>query len=269
MVSSASQLSIANRALLSVGARAQVSSINPPDGSVEADAISTLWTPTFEALGRTARWNCLRKQVSLSLLSAAQGTPENPDGTSLPIPPMPWSYSYAYPSDCLYFNFIVPSFPFNDGSTVPATTINNNAASGLPSTGGQIPFVISTDIDSANNPITVILTNQEQAVGTYSANIPDPALWDSLFQEAMVASLAAYLVPALSLSMPLMQMSIAQADKIIALARAQDGNEGVTTMDHLPDWMQARLGGSGYGLGYNFTSYNGYQSMVWPTYWSA
>jgi len=258
-------LSISNRALLAVGARTQVSSVNPSDGSVEANAISVLWTPTFESLGRTARWNCLRKQVTLSLEAAAQGTPENPNGTSLPVPPTPWLYQYAYPSDCLSMQYIVPSLPVSAGGSVPATTINNSAGTWIPN-GGQIPYVVSTASDSNSAPILVILTNQDQAQAVYTVNQPNPAGWDSLFQSAMVASLGAFLVPALSLSLPLMNICIKQAESAIAMARVADGNEGVTVMDHLPDWMIARFGGQGFGIGYNFSSYGGYCNLVWPAY---
>ena len=259
-------LSICNRALLSVGARAQISSVNPSDGSVEADACAVLFAPTFEALARTAQWNCLRKEVALSMIAAAPGTPENVTGSSMPIPPVPWLYAYQYPSDCLTFRYIVPSFPAQQAGVPPQTTINNSSATCLPN-GGQIPFAVSSSNDSNNSPIEIILTNQDQAIGVYTANIPNPAIWDSLFQAGMVASLAAYLVPALSLSMPLMDRSVASAERIIAQARAADGNEGVTTMDHLPDWMAARQGGGGFGLGYGY-GYNlwyGYQGMNWPT----
>lgn len=257
------KLEIANRALLSVGARSQVSSISPSDGSAEADAITTLWTPTFEQLARTARWNCLTKQVTLSLLQAAQGTPENPDGTSYPIPPTPWLYAYSYPSDCLAMRYVIPSMPMNDGSGVPATTLNNAAGTWLPS-GGQIPFQVTLQYTENNSPFTVILTNQSQAEAAYTINEPNPAVWDSLFQAAMVASLGAFLVPALSLDMNLMSLQIKTAESIIKQARAADGNEGVTTMDHTPDWFVARAGGQGFGLGYGFTLWGGYVSMNWP-----
>lgn len=259
----ADKLNIANRALLAVGARTYVSSIEPSDGSVEADAISTLWTSTFEQLGRAAHWNCLTRQVTLSLFQAAQGTPENPSGTSYPLPPSPWLYAYTYPSDCLDLRFIVPSFPTSEGDGIPQTSINNAAGSWLP-TGGQIPYAVSTVLDQNNAPITVILTNQDQAQGVYTVNQPNPAGWDSLFQEAMVASLGAFLVPALSLSLPLLDRCVKQADVAIAVARARDGNEGVTTMDHNPDWIVARAGGQGFGIGYNITTYGGYCNMVWP-----
>src|ERR1700761_2442839 len=248
-------LSICNRSLLSIGARSQVSSVNPSDGSVEANACSVLFTPTFEALGRAAHWNCLGREIALSLLMAASGTPENPSGSSYPIPPIPWLYAYAYPSDCLDVRYIVPSFPTNNGSSTPQTTINNAAGTWLP-TGGQIPYKVQTVLDKNNNSILVILTNQDLATCVYTTNLPNPAQWDSLFQQAMVASLGAYLVPALSLSLPLMQLSIQTAEKAIAMARAADGNEGVTVMDHLPDWMIARAGGSNWGNGVN--TYGGF-----------
>lgn len=260
----ADQLSICNRALLAVGARTQVSSINPSDGSIEANSLSVLWQPTFESLARTAHWNVLRRQQTLSVLYAAQGTPENPSGSSLPIPPTPWLYAYAYPSDCLDMQFIVPSLPSNAGGTTPATTINNAAGTSLPN-GGQIPYVISTLSDSNNAPILIILTNQDQAQAVYTVNQSDPAGWDSLFQSAMVASLGAFLVPALSLSLPLLDRCVKQAEVAIAQARVADGNEGVTTMDHLPDWIRARAGGQGFGIGWNFSSYGGYCNMQWPS----
>lgn len=259
------QLSIANRSLLSVGARSLISSLSPSDGSAEANAVSILYTPTFESLARAAHWNCLRKSVTLSLLAAAQGTPENPTGNAYPIPETPWLYSYAYPSDCLDMRYIVPSLPMSVGGSIPATTINNAAGSTVPSPG-QIPYVVSSLSTPNNAPILQILCNQDQAQAVYTVNQPNPAAWDSLFQSAMVASLGAYLVPALSLSMALMQLSIKTAEAAIAIARVADGNEGVTTLDHLPDWMRARAGANGGGWnGYGISTYGGYCSMAFPS----
>jgi hypothetical protein len=264
----ADQVSIANRALLAVGARAQVSSVTPSDGSEEGDAIAVLWAPTFEMLARTAPWNCLRKQATLSLLAAAQGTPENPDGTVMPLPPTPWLYMYAYPSDCLMFRFVSPSFPNGNGSNIPMMTNVNSAPTWLP-TGGQVVFQISSNPDPITGaPVLVVLTNQDQAQAVYTANQSNPATWDSLFQQAMVNSLGAFLVPALSLSLPLMDRVVKGAESAIAHARTMDGNEGVTTMDHDPDWMQARLGGQGWGGGFGFNASFGWGEMVWPGFYN-
>lgn len=258
------QLDIANRALLGIGARVQISSLNPSDGSAEANAISVLFTPTFESLARAAFWNCLRKQILLTLVAAAAGTQENPNGTSIIIPPSPWTYAYAYPSDCLAIRFIVPSLPAGATAAIPSTTINNGAPLFFPNNQGQIDYAISTFQDQLGNIIEVVLTNQSQAQAVYTANYPNPTLWDSQFQAAMVASLGAFLVPALSLSLPLMDRAIKVAELVIAQARTRDGNEGVTVMDHLPDWMIARTGGWGMGWG-TYAGGNGlYSDVCWP-----
>lgn len=258
----ASVISIANRSLLSIGARAQVSSLQ--EASAEANAISVLFAPTFESLGRTAWWNCLRRQGTLTLLKAAQGTPENPNGTTLPLPPQPWLYSYALPSDCLHMRFIVPSFPAQQTGVSPLTTASVASPINLPNQG-QIPFAVAYDTDANGSPITVVLTNQSQAQAVYTVNQSNPQIWDSGLQAAMVASLAAYLVPALSLDKGLMTASINTAEKIIAQARTQDANEGTHSQDHQPDWITARAGSGGAGYGYGYWG-NQYQfiGMSWP-----
>lgn len=255
---------IANRALLSIGARAQVSSVTPSDGSTEANAIAVLYQPTFEALAQSAMWNCLRKQVVLTCIQAAIGTPENPDGTSLPQPPTPWQYGYAYPSDGLRVRFLQPSLPSATSQSIGWTSWNNAAPLWIPG-GGMIPFETAYSTDQKGNPIRIILTNQEDAQAVYTVNQSNPVIWDSQFQAAMVASLAAYLVPALNLNLPLMANMIRQAESIIALARATDGNEGYHTQDHVPDWMRARNGASGLGWGGVCGGWYGtYTDMVWP-----
>lgn len=259
MTASATQVSLAKQALLQIGARNTLVSFQ--DGTVEATACSVLYTPKFELLARTARWNCLKKQATLSLLMAAQGTPENPSGTSYTQPPTPWLYAYALPSDCLAMRFIVPSYP-NLGVTTPLTTASYVANTAI-SPQMQIPFDVAYSVDRNNNPIQIILTNQTQAQAVYTVNQPNPVIWDSMFQEAFVQTLAAFLVPALAMNGALLQAAAAAADKLILQARVADGNEGVTVADHIPDWIRARNQGSGTFVNWNN---NQYVDIVWPTY---
>ena len=99
-------IDLCNRSLLSIGARAQIQSLN--EGSTESNAANVLITPVFESLARAAKWNCLRKQAALSLIAAAPGTPENPQGTTTPYPPNPWRYSYLVPIDSLFIRQLLP-----------------------------------------------------------------------------------------------------------------------------------------------------------------
>lgn len=261
MTANSTVVSLANRALLSIGARAQIASLS--EGSTESDAINVLYSPTFQSLARSAPWACLRKQASLSLIAAAQGTPENPDGSTLPLPPTPWLYQYSYPTDCLQVRYIVPSLPTTG---VQAWTTAQVASPTMLPGGGQIPYAIAYSTDTSGNPIETILTNQTQAQVVYTVDQENPVIFDSMFEQALVSSLAAYLVPALSLNMPLMATQIKLAEAMITQARVRDGNEGVTVVDHVPDWMDARASGStiyGYN-GYAPYLYANYANMSWP-----
>ncbi len=260
-MATATILSVVNQSLLAIGNQTQVSSLN--ENSPAANAAATLFTPRFEALARAAPWNCLRAQKSLTLFAAAQGTPENPQGTTLPLSPTPWLYSYYLPADCLQVRFIVPSLP-SSSSGVPLFSVNTGAPTFVGSPG-QIPFAVAYATDSSNNPLQVILTNQSQAIVVYTVNQPNPQLWDSLFEQAMVATLAAWFVPALSLHLPLMKMQIQIADGIVMQARVRDGDEGVTSMDHLPDFIRARSGASGFISGNRYPTCD-YGPLTWPGY---
>ena len=231
----ASQVDIVNRSLLSIGARATVSSLT--EGSTESDAASILFTPTFEMLARTAWWNCLQKQEFLSLVQAAPGTPENVSGTTLPVPPQPWLYAYELPSDCLHARRVLPNLTTN---TAPAPTpVSVSAPLSLPY-AMAFKFQVAVGTNTSGQPIQVILCNLTQAQLVYTVNLPNPQFWDSGFQQAMVASLAAAFVPALALNMQLMQGQVAIAQRFINEARVQDGNEGVHSMDNTPDWLRVR-----------------------------
>lgn len=214
-------------------------------------------------MARTAWWNCLSKQATLSLLSAAPGTMENPQGAITPYPPNPWAYSYLVPPDSLRIRKMVPPPPMLQGTGgIPIFPTNNS----IQCYGGQrriIPFEVSYGQDSNGNPAETILTNLSQAQAIYTVNQSNPAFWDSLFQQAIVNALAVYLVPALSLDKALMGMKRQDAEGIIMQARAADGNEGTISQDREASWISARNGSSGsWGTGYNGPNLN-YDNMPW------
>lgn len=253
------QISLCNLSLLSIGARTQISALS--DGSTAGDACTTLFTFVFQNLARSARWHCLNKQLTLTLIQAAQGTPENPTGTTLPLPAQPWLYGYLLPPDSLMIREIFPPIT-TSGSAINQTTLNNSVTPMIPGSY-QIPYVLGYTTDSKGNPLEVILTNQENAVANYTVDQENPQLWDSLFTSAYVASLAAYLVPALSLNPPLMQSQIAIAERMINLARAQDGNESPSNQTREASWITTRAGATG-GAGWGGYRAYGPIGMVWP-----
>lgn len=260
-MSTQSVVTVCNISLLSIGAQAQISNLN--EGSTESDACAQLFNFVYQMLARAAYWNCLSQQATLTLLQAAPGTPENVSGTTLPIPPQPWLYSYQLPSDCLAAKYILPTWP-SQGLGTPISPNMIMAPAWIPGQE-QIPFKVAYGTDSSGNPRNVVLTNQSQAQLAYTVNQPNPLIWDSDFTAAMVASLGAWLVPALSLNMPLMAASAKRAEELIIAARVRDANEGSNSQDHDPDWMRIRnSGGTGYG-GWGSAVYGSdWGTMAWP-----
>lgn len=266
-----SQISVSNRALAQAGTRVQIANFN--EGSVEAGYCSLLYAPTFEQLARTARWGCLRFQTALTLLKAAQGTPENQSGTTLPVPPQPWLYEYLLPPDCLRVRFLQPTFVNPPAGTVPIfPTPSSVTATVMPRT--EIPYVVAQDL--VNGQMTrVILTNLSMAQIIYNKNNQNPAFWDSQFEAGYVAALAAFLIPPLNLNLALLNAQTKITDSIIAEARSTDGNESVTSQNREASWIVARgageyIGSDAYGCGYASGYGGGYQEwgqlggMIWP-----
>ena len=255
-----SPVDIANLALNAIRARSNVTSINPSDGSVSANVISQEYQTRMDGLMRAAPWNFTRFQAPLTLLKAAPGTPENVNGTTLPFPPAPWAYEYAWPSNpyCLRARFILPfsqpqiptgssgsfsgdfSGDFNSANNVPLTTGGGITTQFAGRFDTQIPFITASDLDANGNQIRVILTNKNSANLVYTARITDPNLWDSAFVECAIATLAAWICEPLSGNNALSAKSIQLAGALINAARLSDANEDSSSSDHTPDWISAR-----------------------------
>lgn len=189
----------------------------------------------------------------MTLISAAQGTPENPPGTP-PVPPLPWLYEYAYPSDCIQVRF-VPGLVQPTTQTPPLTTAPNQNFLPMPqSPQFAVRFLVATDTNAlTKTPQTVILTNLPQAQLVYTAYIDNPDLWDSSFREAMMYSLSAKLINAIARNKALFDDMAAMAQNVVNQARVSDGNEGITNQDSIPDWIAVRGATAAIGYaGYNW-----------------
>ena len=253
---------IVNMALDSIGCTTTIQSVNPPapPNSVAAQAASRNYQTQVDAVLRSANWNCTRQQGPLALVAAALGTPENPDGTTLPIPPLPWLYEYAYPADCLKLRFVIPTVATSVNST-PVMTGVGGAYNRRAQTA--IPFVPNISQDAGGNDVRTILTNAPNAQAIYTRRIQNPDLWDPQLKTAIIATLAAVLVAPLNMDKALMSQKIQLAVGMITQARIADGNEGITSSDHMPDWMQVRQTGGWYSG--NIDGWSGFWGGGWDT----
>jgi hypothetical protein len=74
-------------ALSHIGGRAQVSSISPPDGSVEAGLCATFYDTARAEMIEPGSWRFTLARTTLALLAT------NPSAV--------WAYAYAMPSNCM------------------------------------------------------------------------------------------------------------------------------------------------------------------------
>lgn len=250
-----SEVEICNRALDKVGTRSTIASLT--EASNEAKICNRLYAPTRDETLGMAFWNFARKTANLSLLKSAPGTITNPNPSgwtgvwSDDFPAPPWLFEYAYPSDCLQMRYITPQL--NTG--VGGASVFGSVVTAIPQwIGTPALFIIATDL-VASNQASVILTNEYQAIGTYTLRITNPNLFGAQFTEALASALAGKLTIALTGDKALANGLIQAANNYITVARATDGNEGLTIQDSPVSWIEARDVGGYTTNGYYVAPY--------------
>lgn len=228
---------IANMALQGIGSQVQIASLS--EISPEAAAVNLIYAQTRNGLLRQYMWNWARRQLALAVLKAAQGTPENPTGTGA-LPPTPWRYSYAYPSDAIRLRYLLPEVPTNQIAGVPISPVSSVVPIMDLSRQPPIAFREAGDVDSNGNAIKVILANQFQAKLIYTGRVYDPNIWDELFVDAFVGRLAKQLVTPLSGDKTLAKLAIQTGAAAEAVAAVANGNEGIVMTDRNAEWTMAR-----------------------------
>lgn len=169
-------------------------------------------------------WNFARKQVAMALLK---------DITLGQSVPPPWNYEYAYPSDCLGARYVLPQLAATGGS-VPGSAPVQSVAS------GPVYFLPSSDTDSNGNDSNVILTNQPQAILVYTKRITNTNLFGPDFVDAFAYYLGSRICVALTGDKAMARSAFEMADKLVRAAQASNGNEGLTVIDSVPDWIRVR-----------------------------
>lgn len=251
---------ICNQALDAAGVDHTVGDLQ--EGTRPAQVLLRCYVPCLQQLLRAAHWDFARATADLMLLADATGQTANV-GQAVPVP---WTYEYGYPIDCLKVRFV----PQNYGQFPTVPTGNISIPTDVPLTTGQnqdvltgqrlIPsrFTIATDPNyvappgtlifdtPGQSPIgnTVILSNVQRAKAVYTRFMPYPTTWDALFREAMVAMLAQQIALPLAkdkkFGMQMRKDNIEIAKGKIKAARVADGNEGWYSSDLRVDWMATR-----------------------------
>lgn len=145
-----SNLDIANRALQRMGSRTNMTLAEfNNQSSNEAIQSQLIMFELRDQLIRLAPWDCVQKWASMTYVTTLPGNPENPNAGA-PLwqpgqPPIPWTYEYQYPVDCLRARKIIPQFTTQAGGVpiYPASTVTGAGQLGW--TGPALKFKVGTD----------------------------------------------------------------------------------------------------------------------------
>lgn len=225
-------VSLCNRALAAIGTRSTIAALN--EGSNEAIQCSLLYEPVRDQILGACEWGFANRTATLALLKEAV---PGAVWTSA-SPPPPWQFSYSYPNDAVRILRVLPGDRQSTGS-VPIFPGGLSAGYGV-SDNRAFFFAIINDTDGGGNQIRAIATNVRGALVVYNALVTNPALWDDSFQEAFVLGLASRLAMPLTGDKVLANQKTQEANYALMEARAENGNQGLTTIEQPADWMLAR-----------------------------
>lgn len=185
----ASEIDICNLALANLGDAATVASINPPEGSAQAEHCARFYPIARDSLLEMHDWAFAMKRVALPLLATN--------------PTLQWSYAYGAPSDMINVISVLDSQSPDDASAplltdaiitgypAPPSVDSMTAYQMLPQMGLYTPQPFS--LEAGADGSDVLYTNQENAALRYAAKVTDPTKFSPLFVTTLAASLTSML----------------------------------------------------------------------------
>lgn len=158
----ASVVQLCNMALSHIGSDARVTSINPPDGSVEAGHCATFYDLARTEMLEPGSWAFSLKRTTLAQRTNASDA---------------WAYAYTKPSDCMRALRILRP-------TMGVTVFNQDTVTAHIDDRDSAQFEIEGD---------VIYSNEPSAVLVYVQDVTDSTKFPPSFTAAMSFLLAGYL----------------------------------------------------------------------------
>lgn len=201
----ASEVDICNTALSHIGQDANVTSIDPPDSTAEADHCSRWYPIARDALLESHAWNFATRRIQLAEVTN--------DLVS-------WRFAYAWPDDCLRPLCVL----------LPQATDD---------TKGQ-DFVVETNEDGDK----IIYSNTEDAVLKFIIRVTDTTKFSPLVVMAVSRLLASYLCGPITKNMKDAATQREFYEKVdLPNARASDANgqkNNAYGQKHRPEFLSIR-----------------------------
>ena len=198
-------VAIANLALAHLGDDASVSSLDPPEGSAEAEHCA-LWLPIArDPLLEMHPWKFATRRTLLAQLDETFTS---------------WQYVYAEPNNCLRVLSVLPEGYTND-----------------------ISDGVEFEQESDSTDQVMILTNTPVATVRFISRVTNPARFSPLFVDCLSWLLASYVAgPLLKGETGTNAARTAYATFITQYAAATRSNatQSKTRPEHTPGWIAAR-----------------------------
>lgn len=221
-----SPVDICNIGLGYIGARTQISSINPPDGSAEAGYCARFYPIARKELIEKGSWAFARRRVALA---------ETTNTSSI------WQYAY-----------LVPAGMVNALRVLQLQSISSAGISWptIADSGGFTYWLLldklftergSADFDIENG---VLYTNEPEAVLLYTVDVVDSTKFSAMFTTALGMLMASYLAGPIIKGLDGAKVAEAWRNAAMAMcarAEASDANSTSQRAEHTPDYMRARL----------------------------
>lgn len=199
-----SEVDICNLALSRLGDEATVSSIDPPEGSAQADHCARFYSIARNALLEMHDWSFSKYRRTLALKTTDVSG---------------WDYVYAYPADCIKITAVLPAESRTDASTEE--------------------YEITLDTDG----LRCIRTNLEDATIVYQRLVTDTNRFSFLFTDALAWLLAAYLAGTVYKGKTGAEMTQNMMNGFrltFAQATMSDANQKHHDTEQTPSWIGAR-----------------------------
>lgn len=200
----ASEVDICNLALARLGDNATVASIDPPEGSAQAEHCARFYPVARDSLLEMHAWKFATRRVLLAQLTTDTWN---------------WSFAYAEPTGVLKLLAVLPASASGDAESQE--------------------YEAETD----GNGTPIILTNQEGASLRYVAHVTDTTGFSPLFVDALAWLLASYLAgPVLKGDAGAAMAKACLQSFMLALSNAKvsDANQRKVRPEHKPDWIAGR-----------------------------
>ncbi len=221
----ATEVDICNLALAHLGDDATIASLNPPEGSAQAEKAARFYPIARNSLLEMHTWNFASKRGNIALTTNTLDQ---------------WDYAYVAPADMMSPIAIISPTAQNDYATrmsagdTPGGITSNYAPTIV--AGQYTPQQFSLEGD-------LIYTNQENAMLRYQAFITDPSLFSPLF----VVTLSWHLASMLAGPVIKGDQGAAEAKRssqmmisYLTSAKQQDNLYRDITVEHIVPWTSGR-----------------------------